>query len=228
MSRKPAAQPPRVPGKRPGKPGGKRDANRREKVSRIADAALFLFLKSGIEAVTIDQIVDRAAVPKGSFYRYFTDKTDLCETIVAPLREKTTAAMLRCARGIESAGSVNQMAPVYLRLAQELGDALTGHPLVVKLYLQECRGPAVGARAPLRRLGDELSRQAIALSLAARKHGFLRSGIDPRVAALTVIGAAERLLFAQASGENLGPPERVPPALVTVILNGVLAGPREQ
>ena len=216
------ATPPRVPQKRPGKPGSKRDANRREKVRLIATAALDLFLDSGIAAVTIDQIVDRAGVPKGSFYRYFSDKRELAESILAPLSERVGAAMARCAEGIESATGPGDMPAVYTRLAQELGAAVIGHPREVKLYLQECRAPAVGARAPVRKFADAVARQAIELSNVARDHGLLRDS-DPRVGALTVVGAAEQLLFAYHNGVDLGPPERIPATLVSVILHGVLA-----
>jgi len=215
----------RLPGKRPGKPGGKRDENRRRKVEQLADAALGLFLEAGIAVVTIDQIVERAGVPKGSFYRYFRDKTELCETIVAPLADKVGSAMRRCATAIDGAHTPGEMPAVYLKLAADLSAAFLAHPREARLYLQEARAPSVGARAPIRRLADEVSRGAIALSIAAREHGFLRD-TDPRVGALTVVGAAEHLLFAVLSGADLGAPHRIPVALVNVILNGVLAGPR--
>lgn len=215
------SRPPRVPEKRPGKPGSKRDANRREKVRIISEAALELFLDNGIAAVTIDQIVARAGVPKGSFYRYFASKLELVQTIMGPLSEQVGAAMRRCADGIDSARSPADMPAVYMRLAGELGAAITSHPGQVQLYLQNCRAPAVGARAPIRELADLVAKQAIALSEAARDHGLLADS-DPRVGGLTVVGASEQLLWAYANGVDLGPPEKLPAALVGVILNGVL------
>lgn len=47
-------------------------------------AAAALFIAKGIEATTIDDIVARAGVAKGTFYHYFATKTD----VVVALRER--------------------------------------------------------------------------------------------------------------------------------------------
>src|SRR4051794_12198344 len=71
---------------RPGPIGGKRDENRRQKNKDLQAAALELFLRKGIEGTTIDDIVERAGVAKGSFYRYFNDKDALARALVHDLR----------------------------------------------------------------------------------------------------------------------------------------------
>jgi len=48
-----------------------------EKRSRFLDAAWAEFNRVPIEAVSINQIVQKAGVPRGSFYQYFADKDDL-------------------------------------------------------------------------------------------------------------------------------------------------------
>src|SRR5687767_14548749 len=80
-----APRPGLVPQKRPGPAGGKRDENRRRQTAALAAAGLRLFLRHGVEAVTVEQIVDEAGVAKGSFYRYFGDKADLVEALFAPV-----------------------------------------------------------------------------------------------------------------------------------------------
>lgn len=50
----------------------------------LMTAAAALFIARGIEATTIDDIVRRAGVAKGTFYHYFATKTD----IVLALRER--------------------------------------------------------------------------------------------------------------------------------------------
>ncbi len=47
-------------------------------------SAAALFIAKGIEATTIDEIVARAGVAKGTFYHYFATKTD----VVLALRER--------------------------------------------------------------------------------------------------------------------------------------------
>src|SRR5260221_8683616 len=97
-----AAKPPRGPSprtkplERPGPEGGKRAENRKQRISALETAALRLFLQYGVEAVTIDQIVDGAQTAKGSFYRYYRDKEDLVEAIMAPISNEVREIFDRC------------------------------------------------------------------------------------------------------------------------------------
>ena len=48
-----------------------------EKRQRILDAAITEFAAAAYQNVTIDKIVNRARIPKGSFYQYFLNKDDI-------------------------------------------------------------------------------------------------------------------------------------------------------
>jgi len=48
-----------------------------DKQDKIINAAIFEFADSPFSKVTIDKIVNRADIPKGSFYQYFVNKEDL-------------------------------------------------------------------------------------------------------------------------------------------------------
>ena len=48
-----------------------------EKRTRLVDAAWEEFLRVPFEEVSINQIIQRAKIPRGSFYQYFEDKKDL-------------------------------------------------------------------------------------------------------------------------------------------------------
>src|SRR3954453_11733398 len=94
-----ALDPPRVPDERPGVPGGVRDVNRRRRVEEIGRAALDLFLERGVADVTVDEVVVRADIAKGSFYRYFRDLEDLVDAMLRPLSERFRGALDDCATG---------------------------------------------------------------------------------------------------------------------------------
>ena len=74
-----------MPPKRPGATGGTRDQNRRARVQALSDAGRALFLERGLDATTIDDLTQHAGIAKGSFYRYFADKTALVTALLAPL-----------------------------------------------------------------------------------------------------------------------------------------------
>ncbi len=210
---------------RPGQAGGKRDQNRRERTRVLSEAALELFLEHGVEPVTIDQIVGDAGVAKGSFYRYFADKTDVVSALMSTIAPTIDAEILRCDDALNTAKTPEELFAAYQALAAGLGVVLFNYPKVVQLYLQECRSPAVGARAPIREMSDSISTRGIHLTERARTHGLLRE-VDPSVSALTVIGAAERLIFAILSGDALPDPQTIAQDLISIVLDGIRPRPR--
>lgn len=58
-----------------------------EKRSTVQEAALHEFAEHGFEGASINRIVDRAGIAKGSFYQYFDDKADLFEQILDYIAE---------------------------------------------------------------------------------------------------------------------------------------------
>jgi hypothetical protein len=97
---------------------------------------------------------------------------------------------------------------------------LLHHSSAVRLYLQEGRAPAVGARQPLRALSDRIAERAIVLTQVAQEVGLL-AAVDPRVSALAVVGAVERLLWAVFTGEQVLDPTQVAETLIGIVLDGM-------
>lgn len=214
--------PQKIPTERPGQRGGKRDRNRREKTRRVCEAALPLFLEQGIESVSINQIVEAASIPKGSFYRYFEDKRGLVATLFAPIATATAEAMEECEAKLGDARTADELITAYQQMAFALAPILLEEADIVRLYLQESRAPGEGDRAPVREIADQITESAIRLTKAARTHGLLRD-IPPPISALAVIGAIERLLFAHFAGRDLGEPLAAAEHIVTLVLDGIRA-----
>lgn len=206
--------------KRPGPVGGVRDLNRQKKAQAIRDAALLLFLERGIEAVSVDDIMQAAQMAKGSFYRYYIDQTALVEDLMAPTRDLITGALEACLRELETASSREGMIKAYARIGDVLATLLMEQPGPVRLFLQESRAPSQGARRPIIELSAQVARYAIEATKTAQKHGILKP-IPVAVSALTVVGAAERLLLAVLHEEDIGNVLEVPAALTTLILDGL-------
>ena len=206
--------------RRPGPHGGPRATNRRERSKALADAALRLFLERGIDGVTIDDITQATGVAKGTFYRYFQDKAALVDALVAPARGEILTGLETCQRALQRARDVESMFEAYRAVGAVLAGFMLTHPGVVRLYLQESRGPASGARLKVVELSAQISRLAVRITEKAHTHGLLRP-IHPAVSALAVVGAVERLLLAVLREEQVGNPLEIPDALTTIVLDGL-------
>ena len=64
------------------------EENKEEKERKIIDASFSLFTEKGIKNTSIQQIVDKAGVAKGTFYLYFKDKDDLQEYLITRKSEQ--------------------------------------------------------------------------------------------------------------------------------------------
>lgn len=214
--------------KRPGPIGGKRDENRRARAQAISDAALSLFLERGLDNVTIDEIVQRARTAKGNFYRYYKDKADLVRALFAPMVAGAPAFFKRCEDALDESESEQDVSLAYATLAQDLGRFFVASPDLVRLYLQEARGPDTPERSPVLELARLLLDQGTRISVRARELGLLRDHAG-RLTAIVVIGAVEQLLLRVFAGDDVGPLDALPAKLVSIILDGTRrAAPRRR
>jgi AcrR family transcriptional regulator len=212
----------KVPAERPGQPGGRRDTNRKERIKGLTDAALKLFLERGIEAVTIEDITGGADVAKGSFYRYFADKTALVETLFLPIYDAVRTSFDESLAAIEKATTKEEGAASYDVLAAGLISIILHHGDAVLLYLQENRGAGGGARQPVVRLRALIAEKAVEHTARARAFGLLKP-FAPELSTLVVIGAAENLLHAALSGNLQAEPFEVPGQLISLMMDGIRA-----
>ena len=142
------------------------------------------------------------------------------DALLSPLASTIDGALAHCNEALSSAGDPTTLMGAYQRLALELAVALPEHRDRVRLYLQECRAPGVGARVPVRELSERIMQSAIALTEVAHEQKLLKP-LPPTVTALAVVGAVETLLARYLDGMELGDIEPVATALVTMMLDGV-------
>jgi AcrR family transcriptional regulator len=190
----------------------------------LSEAGLRLFVERGLEGVTIDDITQAAGVAKGTFYRYFEDQAALVDALLEPVRRELLEGLEACGRALAAAREVEAMFEAYRAVGAVIASVLLQYPGVVRLYLQECRGPAVGARVKVVELARLVSRHAVLITEKAHTHGLLRP-IRPAVSGLAVVGAVERLLLAVLSEEEIGNPLELPDALTTLVLDGLRLPP---
>ena len=205
---------------RPGPAGGARDENRRERTAAICNGALALFLERGVDAVSIDQIARRAGIGKASFYSYFQDKRELVATLVDPVRAAVLQAMDHCLARIERAQDFGSFRYAQEQMVADLLEAFSDRLDLLRLLLQEARGPAIGARQPIRAFHDEIVERAVGHNEAALRARLIRD-IHPRLMAYINLGAIERLGAGFLAGTDLGDPREAVRMLADVMLTGL-------
>ena len=187
----------------------------------LCRAAVTCFLARGVEATTIDEITGRAGMAKGGFYRYFESKEQLVEVLIEPAAQLVDRAFETCGESLEVATGKVDMLVAYAVLGAALAEVLLRHRDVLRLYLQENRGPATGARRPISALAARMADEAVALTETARRHGLIRP-FPARVSALTVVGAVERLILATLNDEGIEDPTTLAFHLSSLILDGLV------
>ncbi|MDL5378389.1 MULTISPECIES: TetR/AcrR family transcriptional regulator [Exiguobacterium] len=58
----------------------------KDKKRKVADVAMALFIENGVQQTSVQEIIERANISKGTFYNYFASKTDCVANILENLR----------------------------------------------------------------------------------------------------------------------------------------------
>lgn len=209
--------------------GGRRLRNMQDKRDRIFTAAAELFTEHGFEAVTTQQISDRADIAAGTLFRYATSKGDL---LLMVYNQQFRAAI---DAGKTAASFCDDPADAVFAMAAPIVHAAERDPGNTVLYQRELLfgPPSVGHRAEGLALVGELEKSlAERLSAAITNPDVNRSEV--KVAAMRAarsIFAVVHLLVAQpATGAHQGTdPIRELKEQVTQIATGFVATttPRE-
>lgn len=213
----------RAPAPRPGPEGGVRQENRRRRLGELRRAACELFLEQGIASVAVEEIASAAGLSKAGFYRYYASVEALVGDLVAPVASGLEEAATAAEVGLRAAKNKDQLVSVYVRLGIALTAVVAAEQPVVRLYLQEVRGPDHGLRGPIAAVAARVDALVLALTHAAHAHGLLRA-VDPELSAQAVLGLVEHMLHrALRSGRLVQEAERLP-SLIAMVLEGVAHG----
>jgi AcrR family transcriptional regulator len=201
---------------------GTREAKKADKLQRIEAAAREEFLAVGSASATVDRIVARAGVARGTFYLYYPDKDALFAALIGRVREPLMAAVDGAAAAL-AAGA--EPMGVYAQFGAALAAVIVGDPDGARLLLREARSGGAGGDLARATMADvEGLVQRILDDAVAR--GLLRPH-DTRAVALAICGGVERLTAAWLEPRPGAPalrPEAVTVELIGLFTWGLAAG----
>jgi TetR/AcrR family fatty acid metabolism transcriptional regulator len=195
--------------------------NEPEKRRAILHAAVKVFAEKGYQGCRIADVARQAGVAYGLVYHYFRSKEELLESVFA---EQWTI-FDRSIRAIaEGPGAASEQLASICRFAV---DVLRTAPAAVRVLLLEVARTPNALRAGSTRETFETTLGLVAgVVRRGQQAGELRAGIDPVVAAASLLGTLELSLTGMLVGvipaagdEDV---ERVKEAVVDVVLGGVM------
>lgn len=171
--------------------------SKQDRRTQLLEAAQELFVERGYVATSVDDIVGRVQVARGTFYLYFSDKRALLEALVDGFFERISLA-------IRSIDLSPQAAPPLVQLRdnlERLCDLALGEPKLMKILLYDVPGLDAELDAKLRQFYAALRIYLEESLEEGQRIGLVRSGDRALMVALG-IGALKEIFLTAASDTN--------------------------
>jgi len=145
---------------------------------RLLAAGLMLFLEQGYNGTGIQQITDRAGVPKGSFYNHFASKEAFAARIIERYAERSRSSWARMMQSAPS-GPMAAIRHVFAAMTDHHARAHCRSGCLIGNFASEVATASESCRAKL--LAAQLGwRERLAgLIRAGQQSGEIRDDVDP-------------------------------------------------
>lgn len=194
-------------------------------VKRIVAVAETLFAERGFEAVSMNDIAERCNVSKANLFHHFSNKRAL---YMAMLRNACddAAEHLRHLEAREG-GFADRFSDYATDMLRSTLDHARLHRLMLRELLSEQDEPLTQELAE-RVLGDKFVR-LVTILRTGQTRGNLRTGFDPAIAAIVLIGATIFFLQCQNLFKHFpdvhvaADPERYTALVSDILLHGIMS-----
>ena len=172
-------------------PSGAADATKSSKRRRqeVMDVAARIFNEKGYEATSIQEIAEEVGILKGSLYYYIETKEDLLFEVIT---EAYDAAL-----GLIEELDLRDGSPLELVEALICGHAEVFAATFVQssVFFREFRALSAERQARIREAADVYNRFLVSQILRGQDGGEIRADINPRLAAIGIIGMMNSMAF---------------------------------
>ena len=200
---------------------GKREERREARRAAILEAGLQLVLEDGYERASVERIAAKVGIARGTFYLYFEDKEALFRALAERLYQPMVQVLEETATALRGAPDLGTHQLLYLQMSARLAAVVEENQYGVTLHFRERRSAGVSGRV----VGEWMARiedLGCQMLADAAERGLIR-GVDPYTVALAIVGAAERLLWAWAEGDQKLDADSAALQLANVFFSGISA-----
>lgn len=167
-----------------------------ERRRRILQSAKRVFARRGYHDTNISHICEELGIARGTLYQYFTSKKDVFAAIVNDTLDRVREAVAaEPALEIPPGFRPTQEQAIHYAAAslRRILEAAFADEASLRILVREAVGLDVGIDAVLHAI-DELVIDRFAADLElARRAGVIREDVDPRAAALFVMGGIQKV-----------------------------------
>ena len=179
-----------------------------ERRRRILDSAKRVFARRGYHDTNISHICEDLRIARGTLYQYFQSKKDVFVAIVEETLERVKEAVANEPAVVLPPGikpTRDQVVRFSAKSLHRVLRAVFADEASLRILVREAVGLDVGIDRILHAIDDlVIDRMASDLG-AARDAGILRADVDPRTAALFVLGGVQKLALDALSRDPKNP-----------------------
>jgi AcrR family transcriptional regulator len=196
-------------------------AKREERRQQILICARDAFAELGYQAVTVDDVVARAKIARGTFYLYFDDKRAVLDALVDDFLRRIGS----CIVGIDIAHRDDSPREQLRQNVERIARMALSDPAMVKVALRDATGLDPAFDAKIRSFYEAL-RKLLGESLEeGQQNGIVRAG-DRAVMVSIGLGGLKELVLDAVTGELPRTPEQLVDELMRFLDQGLLVPDR--
>jgi AcrR family transcriptional regulator len=167
-----------------------------ERRRQILDSAKRVFAKRGYHDTNISHICADLRIARGTLYQYFQSKQDVFSAVVQDMLDRLRAA-IDAEPALDVPAGFRPTRDQAIRFAaaslHRVLEAVFEDEASLRILVREAIGLDVGIDAIVRSIDDLVVDRFASDLAAAQRAGIVRADVDPRTAALFVMGGIEKL-----------------------------------
>jgi AcrR family transcriptional regulator len=167
-----------------------------ERRRQILDSAKRVFAKRGYHDTNISHICEDLRIARGTLYQYFESKQDVFSAVIRDMLDRLRAAVA-AEPPIEIPPGFRPTRDQAIRYAaaslRRVLEAIFEDEASLRILVREAVGLDVGIDKILRSIDDVVVDRCASDLAAAKRAGILRADVDPRTAALFILGGVQKL-----------------------------------
>lgn len=167
-----------------------------ERKRQILDSAKRVFARRGYHDTNISHICEDLRIARGTLYQYFQSKQDVFSAVVQDMLDRLRDA-IAAEPPIDIPAGFRPTREQSIRYAaaslHRILEAVFEDEASLRILVREAIGLDVGIDKILRSIDDLVVDRCAADLAAAQRAGIVRADVDPRTAALFMLGGVQKL-----------------------------------